>query len=160
MQGRTGFSMNIPQQRDVHPVSTAATQMYISVGHRRISAKHNIRNRSVVSSSGAEERAAAGLARTLHTRRNDPFKTPLTSTGQKAGLKHVETEIQGLNGRMERFLSEGLERLPDSWDVTRVARGSGDARPYINISPTPPVRLRKRQIERDAVPGAVAMGTV
>lgn len=55
--------------------------------------------------------------------------------------------LQGLNGRMERFLSEGLERLPDSRDVTRVASGSGDARPDINISPTPPVRLRKRQIE-------------
>lgn len=54
---------------------------------------------------------------------------------------------QGLTGRTERVLSEGLERLPDSWDVTRVASGSGDARPCINISPTPPVRLRKRQIE-------------
>lgn len=37
--------------------------------------------------------------------------------------------------------------MPDGWAVTRVASGSGDARPYINISPTPPVRLRKPQIE-------------
>lgn len=36
----------------------------------------------------------------------------------------------------------GLERIPDSWDVTRVASGSGDAHSCINISPTPPVRLR------------------
>lgn len=66
-------------------------------------------------SSGAEERAAAGLAHTLHIRRNHPFKTPPTSIGKKTGLGRVDTEMQLCLVSHETIIAKPVAEVDELW---------------------------------------------
>lgn len=80
----------------------------------KLSFEQDARERSAFS-SGAEERAAAGLAHTLQIRRNHPFKTPLTSIGKKTGLKRVDTEMQLCLVSQETIIAKPVAEVDELW---------------------------------------------